>query len=193
MVDLSVNRSVIGARFIFDQMDNVNFPRRVFSVEPGVYLSRRFVGADADYHKLEAGGFGAVSIGKHTFLSFLRAATSLDSDLPSYDEYSVGGFLNLSGYREGRISGDHGLFSAIFYYYELAALEGALADAVYLGFSVEAGGLWEKRGDIPFEDFLLSGSVFAGIDTIFGPLYLACGVAPESPYVRFYLYLGHLF
>ena len=193
LADLSIDRSILGARIIFDQVDNMNFPRRGFSVSSGFYASRKFAGADEDYHKLEIGMFGAASIGRHTFLPFLKAATSLDSDLPSYDEYPLGGFMNLSGYREGQISGDHGLFSALLYYYELVTLKGAWADAVFIGASVETGGLWEDRTSIPLEDFLLSGSVLAGIDTIFGPLYLICGLAPESPYARFYLYLGHLF
>jgi NTE family protein len=191
--DLSADRSILGASVTFDQLDNVNFPRRGFSVASGVYASRKFAGADEDYHKLEIGVFGAASIGRHTFLPFFKVATSLDSNLPSYDDKSLGGFLNLSGYREGQVSGNHGLFSALLYIYELAALKGAWADAVYLGASVETGGLWEDRKEISVEDFLLSGSVIAGLDTIFGPLYLACGLAPESPYARFYLFLGHVF
>ena len=115
------------------------------------------------------------------------------SEIPSYDEFSLGGFLNLSGFREGRFSGDHGGLGAILYYFQLAKIYAAWGDAIYVGGSLETGGVWGRPADIDFADVLLSGSVFVGVDTIFGPLYLACGISETSPVGRIYLFLGHLF
>ena len=47
--------------------------------------------------------------------------------------------------------------------------------------------------DIDLADFRLSGSIYGGIDTIIGPLYLAYGFAEKMSNRSYYLYLGHVF
>ena len=62
---------------------------------------------------------------------------------------------------------------------------------VYLGTSVEAGNVWQARGDIAIDAMQLNGSLFAGIDTFFGPVYFAAGFA-EGGRTNFYLFIGAL-
>jgi NTE family protein len=67
---------------------------------------------------------------------------------------------------------------------------GGLFDVpVYLGASIEAGNAWQSRSDISTGSLLMNGSLFAGLDTWFGPLYLAGGLA-EGGDSSFYLFLG---
>ena len=191
--DFDINQSTLAVGLDFDQLDNSNFPRYGFSLGSNLYLSEEYLGADASYQKFEIGVVQATSFKRHTFLALFRVGSGLASEIPSYDEFSLGGFLNLSGFREGRFSGDHGGLGAILYYFQLAKIYAAWGDAIYVGGSLETGSVWERPADIDFADVLLSGSVFVGVDTIFGPLYLAWGISETSPVGRFYLFLGHLF
>jgi NTE family protein len=63
---------------------------------------------------------------------------------------------------------------------------------LYLGFSVEAGNVWQETSDISFSKSLTAGSLFVVIDTLIGPLYLAYGVA-EGDRSSTYLFLGQPF
>jgi NTE family protein len=191
--DFDITQSTFAVGLDIDQLDNSNFPRYGHSLGSNLYLSEEFLGADASYQKFEIGVVKTTSLKRHTFLALFRVGSGLESEIPSYDEFSLGGFLNLSGYREGRFSGDHGGLGTIVYYYQLAKISAGWGDAFYVGGSVESGGVWGRLADIDFADLLLSGSIFVGVDTIFGPLYLAWGIPETSPVGRFYLFLGHVF
>jgi hypothetical protein len=39
----------------------------------------------------------------------------------------------------------------------------------------EAGNVWQRRSDISFDNSIIGGSVFFGMDTLIGPIYLAYG------------------
>ena len=60
---------------------------------------------------------------------------------------------------------------------------------VYAGFSVEGGQLWTDRSDVDFGDLIGAGSIYLGIDSPVGPLYLAYGHTEESQ-SAIYLSLG---
>jgi len=63
-----------------------------------------------------------------------------------------------------------------------------------MGFSVESGGVWDDRDDIGFEDMRLGGSVFIGVKTFVGPLYIGYGLAEgQSSEGRLYTFLGKTF
>ncbi|MGH8586112.1 MAG: hypothetical protein ACREWE_08030 [Gammaproteobacteria bacterium] len=64
----------------------------------------------------------------------------------------------------------------------------------YAGVSLEYGNVYEDRDDISLTpgNALLAGSVFLGVDTVLGPMYLAYGHA-EQGNDSIYLYLGRLF
>ncbi len=75
------------------------------------------------------------------------------------------------------------------YYRQLNSPGGLVQFPVYLGGSIEAGNTWQSRSDISVESLLLNGSLFLGIDTNFGPLYLAVGFA-ENGETNLYLFFG---
>jgi NTE family protein len=63
---------------------------------------------------------------------------------------------------------------------------------MYLGGSLEAGNTWQDTDDIESNNLIGAGSLFVGLDTFIGPLYIAYGVA-ENSQDSFYLYLGKIF
>lgn len=62
---------------------------------------------------------------------------------------------------------------------------------VYLGGSLEAGGIWAHRRDIDTAGLAGAGSLFLGIDTFLGPMFLGYGHA-EGGNNAFYLTFGSL-
>ena len=69
---------------------------------------------------------------------------------------------------------------------------GALKMPLYIGLSAEAGNVWNKRSDINFESLILAGSIFLGIKTYLGPVYLAYGQA-QRDHSSIYLNVGQRF
>jgi len=67
-----------------------------------------------------------------------------------------------------------------------------LGTPVYIGGSIEAGGVWFTRDDISTDSLQMAGSIFAGIDSPIGPIYFAYGHA-EGGVNSIYLNVGSLF
>ena len=58
--------------------------------------------------------------------------------------------------------------------------------------SVEAGNVWQSRGAMRFGTTRKDASVFLGLDTFLGPVYIATGY-DDHGYDAFYLFLGRTF
>jgi len=120
----------------------------------------------------------------------LEYTTTIRSDNSIQNFFPLGGFLRLSGLERGEISGPHTGLARIIYYRRFGETGGGLFDfPIYFGGSVEAGNVWQSRSDISLDSLLLNGSVFAGLDTYIGPLFLAAGFS-ENGDSSFYLFLG---
>ena len=101
----------------------------------------------------------------------------------------MGGFLRLSGLERGEIAGPHAALAKLVYYRRVGDTSGFLDTPVYLGVSAEAGNVWRTRSEMSFDSMLMNGSVFAGFDTILGPVYIAAGFA-ERGQSNFYIFIG---
>jgi NTE family protein len=63
---------------------------------------------------------------------------------------------------------------------------------LYVGGSLEAGGLWEQASRVSLDEADLAGSVFVGADTLLGPVYVAYG-RTSAGQDAWYLYVGRFF
>ena len=117
-------------------------------------------------------------------------ATTIQSDNLIQNFFPLGGFLRLSGLERGEISGPHAGLARIIYYRQVDETGGGIFDMpFYLGGSVEAGNVWRSRSDISLDSMLINGSLFAGLDTYLGPLFIAAGFSEDGE-TSFYLFLG---
>jgi NTE family protein len=62
----------------------------------------------------------------------------------------------------------------------------------YLGMSLESGNVWDRRGEASFGSLRHDASVFLGMDTFLGPVYVASGFDDRGQHA-FYLFLGRTF
>ncbi len=178
------------ARFRFDSMDNSRFPREGMLAEILWNLSREGLGADNNFDTIEGDFSKTWSRGKSSLQLGFNYSTTLDSDNSVQDYFPLGGFLRLSGLERGEIAGPHAALTRLVYYRRVGDTTGGVFETpIYLGFSVEAGNVWQTRSEIDFDSVQLNGSLFAGLDTYFGPVYLAAGFA-ERGHTNFYLFIG---
>ncbi|WP_235869544.1 hypothetical protein [Veronia nyctiphanis] len=94
----------------------------------------------------------------------------------------------------GRLIGNNSVLGSLIYRYRLQDNDfGLFKTPLYVGASIERAAIWNGAGlsfdDIPFYN---AGSVFAGMDTIIGPVLLAYGLT-EKGYDSVYLSLGTQF
>jgi len=178
------------ARLRFDTVDNSQFPRAGMLVNIDWNLSRPSLGADYNFDTIEGEFSQTWSRGKSSLQLGLSYATTLSSDNTVQDFFPMGGFLRLSGLERGEISGPHAALARLVYYRQVGDTTGDLFETpIYLGFSAEAGNVWQTRDEIGFDTMQINGSVFAGLDSYFGPVYLAAGFA-ENGQTNFYLFVG---
>ncbi len=98
------------------------------------------------------------------------------------DPKSIGGFLNLSGIPRNSLIGQNKFFTSLIYRYRWFDNDFGLFEApVYLGASLEYGGVWSdttlKLNEAPLYN---AASIFAGIDSPIGPIVLAYARTEEQ-------------
>ncbi len=190
LANIEFNTGGAFARLRFDSVDNSRFPRRGVLADLRWNLSRPGMGADYNFDTLEGDFSQTWSRGKSTLQLGLSYSTTLDSDSTVQDYFQLGGFLRLSGLERGEIGGPHAALAKLIYYRQVGDTTGGLFETpIYLGLSAEAGNVWQNRKQIRFENMRLNGSIFAGLDTYIGPVYLAAGFA-EHGRSNFYLSVG---
>ena len=177
------------ARLRFDTLDTARFPRRGLLSDIRWTLSRPGLGADHEFDLIEGEATQTWSRGKNSLQLGLSYATTLESDDAIQDFFPLGGFLRLSGLERGEIAGPHAALAKVVFYRRVGDTSGFLDTPIYLGMSAEAGNVWTRRSDISFDSMLWNGSLFAGFDTLLGPVYLAAGFA-ERGQSNFYLFIG---
>jgi NTE family protein len=183
----------VNAQFTLDRLDSLNFTHDGYRVYAQYYNSSESLGAESNYSYWRALASGAQTWGKHTLEGLVSAGGRIGSDpLQPYDLFNLGGFLWLSGLQRQQIKTDSYAFARLVYRTKLADIP--LLEGMYVGASLEAGRakpvipVWQgERVDgyvtIP------AGSVYFGVDSPLGPLYIGFGYANKDNRA-IYLFLG---
>lgn len=180
--------------FKTDTLDDAQIPKFGTRSRVDWLMSRPGLGADGNFDTFA----GVVekywswgSDNRNTVQVGLEYATTIGDDLMVQDYFTLGGFLRLSGLARGELSGPHiGLAKAVYYRQVGHAGGGIFNMPVYLGGSIEAGNAWLDRSNISLDSTIVNGSLFAGLDTFFGQLYVAAGFSEDGE-SNFYLFLGN--
>ena len=188
--NLNFDAGGVLSRLRFDTRDDAQFPRRGIRADLVWEHSMPGLGADERFDTVASDIDATWSRGKNSVQVGLSYATTIDAQGSIQDFFPLGGFLRLSGLERGEISGPHAALARVLYYRRVGDSAGGLFDVpVYLGASAELGNVWQSRSEISFGSARFNGSVFAGLDTIIGPVYFAAGLA-EGGRSNFYLFFG---
>jgi NTE family protein len=143
-----------------------------------------------DYDRLRVVAALAHSFGLQTVMGIGSASDAFGDPLPFWERFQLGGFLRLSGTPRAAFDGEESLFGAFVTHRRI--IESPLG-SVYAGLSLEAGRVRNEASPPgPSEDWIYAGSLFAAVDTILGPIYLAYGYT-EGGERAAYLILGRFF
>lgn len=178
-------------RWVADTLDNLNFPTSGYYGSLVFYDSLTALGASTNFSTLSLNAAIPYTWGKQTLIPRVILGGRLSGDLGVQDLFLLGGFLNLSGYQVGQISGQYAALGELIYMYRLDDASAAFTIPLYAGGSLEVGGAWNELDDITLDSLIPAGSLFLGADTPLGPLYLGGGVAKGD--ASLYLMLGRLF
>ena len=172
-----------------DSLDNLYFPTGGSSVLLSYNFALEELGASTDYEQANFEGAKAWTFGRNNITARTQIGYSFDDKAPIERWYQLGGFGRMSGLIPDQLLGRHlGLFSMT-YMRNLVDVDLA---PVFAGISAEMGNVWEFSDDISFSDLQYAGSLFLGIRTPIGPLYLGYGYH-ESGDQAVYFYLGNPF
>ena len=177
------------ARLIADQLDHAWFPRGGFRVVGSAYVADKAFGSDHNYKRVEGEALAAGQRGAHTYSFYLSGGSDLHTAMPGYETFTLGGPLQLSGYRIQEFSGQRFGFGRLMYYNRTIPLPDILGSGVYVGASLEAGQVHGRVDGLPERGTLWSGSMFLGAETFAGPAYFGIGFG-EGGRVAVYLLIG---
>ena len=177
------------ASLVADQLDYANFPQSGYRFHAELQLGqRRSLGQRDRFSRLQTTLTGVTSVGPHTFNAQLQFAHASSIPVGALEEFSLGGFQQLSGYRVGQVLGNYLAFGRLTYYRRLPYNPG-IARALFAGGSLELGNAWTRRQDMRLGDLRVGSSLFLGADTGLGPIYLSLVHAPRG-FTGVYFFLG---
>jgi NTE family protein len=181
-------------RFTYDRLDDINFPHHGQQATLQWSGVRSVSGSAQPSDQLTLNYIGAHSFGRDTLSFSASGGATLQAKLTDINQlFALGGFLNLSGLRAASLTGPNFGIARVLYYRQIGrGGPGYLDVPTYLGVSLEAGNVWQKRSDARFSNTQKDASLFLGMDTFLGPVYLASGF-DEHGNQAFYLFLGRTF
>ena len=177
-----------GVHFRLDRLNNIHFPSH------GSFASLRYNTSFAeqeseDYSQLEARYLQAFDFDLNTLIARVTLDYSVDDFAPLQNKYRAGGFLNMSGFAEDELIGVTYYQAMLAYLYKASVFP---LFPVYFGVSAEAGNMWQQDTDHSLGDTLLAGSVFVGVDSFVGPIYIGAGYA-QGGHKALYVSFGYGF
>ncbi|MEE8307566.1 MAG: BamA/TamA family outer membrane protein, partial [Gammaproteobacteria bacterium] len=180
------------ARLNYDTLDNLFFPKSGAKAEVEFRRSTEALGAEETFNNVSSQLLVARTWDRNTILIGGSAGVTFGGDAPTQNLFELGGLFNLSGFETNELSGQNFAIGRLIAYRNIGAQTGLFDLPIYLGASLEAGNVWNDRGDMSLDDLILAASGFAGVDTPLGPIYLAYGYA-EGGNDSVYLFLGQTF
>lgn len=191
--DIPFDETTFSASFSIDTVDNVKFPHRglLFSLNYRNELS--LLNGDSRVDSLLLSGYMPYSWGRNTLGLTYTLGTSFNGTPDETDLFPLGGFLSMTAYSPGQLTGNHGGSAGLVYYRRVAGgLRYLTQTPIYLGATLETGNLWNRTADISLNDLRWSSSLFVGADTLIGPVYLGAGYGSDNQ-AAIFLFVGQLF
>jgi NTE family protein len=179
-------------RAVYDDLDNAGFPSRGMRMDLSEEVLLTQLGSSDAARISRLRWDEAFSYGQNHWLlgASVNTATGAGANLQIAAQSQLGGLANLSGYAENQLFASQTALLRAIYYRRMTNTESLFSLPLYLGGSLEAGGYWNTRNQIG-RNMIGAGSVFIGIDTFLGPIYLGYGYA-QGGHNAAYLTFGSL-
>lgn len=186
-IDTDTGELILGADL--DVLDSMFFPRDGYIARARYTFSRESLGAGSEFEQLDVDALAAKEFGKHSAQLGLRYHTTTSGVAPIQSLYRLGGFTRLVGFQRNEITGQHYALLLAGYSYQIGKL---LDQEALVGMTLEYGNTWQVRSDMGFDDAILNGAVYVGMDSWLGPILFGIGAREGGEY-NLFLELGHRF
>lgn len=175
----------------WDSLDSIDFPTHGARIS-AEYRSYQDIGnADVEGDVASLSIDWAHAWGRYHLLLGTYLASAVDDTQAFRTAQFLGGFLNLSGFHERALFGNQSALLRAVAYRRTGDTSRLFSLPVFVGSSLELGNVWVNRGAVDAGDLILAGSLFAGVDTPLGPMFLAYGYN-ENGEGSWYLTFGSL-
>nr|WP_316643286.1 patatin-like phospholipase family protein [uncultured Roseateles sp.] len=184
------SETALRLKAVVDQLDYANFPLRGYRAGLEALYGRQVNKQhnSGSFARMELQATAVQSWGRHTLNLHLRSLMAREPEDSIQGPYSLGGFQQLSGYKQGQLTGPALLFGRASYYMRLNDAP-VLTRGFFIGGSLEAGNTWENHRQMSLKGLRRASSIFLGADTAVGPLYVGLGYAPRGG-SALYLFIG---
>lgn len=159
----------------WDTLDSVSFPASGTRAEVQLLSLQPWANARGEGEVARASFDQVLSWRRYHVLLGARLASALDDQDGFRSQTFLGGFLNLSGFSERSLAGNQAALVRSVFYRRSGDTSRLFALPLYLGGSLEAGNVWDRRSAFGSGTPIFAGSVFAGLDTPLGPVFLGFG------------------
>jgi len=177
---IEIEDASLFGRFSIDTLNNLSFPTNGSLLLAEYEDHSGILGGEADYEAFEILALQPITKGRHTVVFNGQLSGAKGDGANLLGASNLGGFLSLSGYSEDELSGTYSALGLAGYFYRLNQ-KSALFDApIYIGASLEAGNVYQDFDDIAFDNLVYASSVFAGLDSPIGPIFLGVGFNDEG-------------
>lgn len=172
----------IRAQAIYDQLDDLDFPRSGQAFKFEGFASARYRRVDIDW-------LAARSWGGHTVRARALWSRVSNDGAETLDYISSGGLMRLSGYQSGQFLSRGLALGSLTYYRRIVNLPQPFGTGVFAGAAVEFGRLDSPLGHPATTMNKGSLALFVGASTSLGPVYLGYGQGQRGAR-NIYLFLG---
>lgn len=160
----------------WDSLDSIDFPTRGGRANLELLSLHPWAGTRADGEVARASLDWVLAWKRYHLLLGTRLASALEDDASGFRSQTfLGGFLNLSGFAERSLVGSQAALTRAVFYRRTGDTSRLFSLPLYVGASVEAGSVWNTRKEFGRGGTVVAGSLFGGLDTPLGPVFLGFG------------------
>jgi len=175
-------------QWVHDSLDDAFYPGSGTFAGIRGRLEREDLGSDRHFDSLTAMVMGTGTWNRFNLTGLLFTRQVLRGSPGIENAARLGGFRQLSAYAPGQITGNDAALVSVYGRREF----GGPVVPWFAGAGFEAGNAWENMDDAQWDELVRSWSLFAGADTLLGPVQVAVAYNNEDNWGA-YLNIGFSF
>ncbi|WP_150912225.1 patatin-like phospholipase family protein [Marinobacter halotolerans] len=183
-----IQKGSINLAFEHDSLDDAFLPESGAFAGVRGRLERPGLGSDRRFDSVRTMALAAKTWDRTTLTGLLFANAVTRGVAGVENSVALGGFKRLSAFSQGEIAGEDAALASAF----VRRSFGGPFVPWFAGVGAEAGNAWSSLGDARWDNLLYSWSLFAGVETVIGPVQFSTAYNNEDDWGA-YLNIGFSF